>query len=393
MREYFNKPIKKLGFGLMRLPMQGFGEQAEIDIEQVKQMADLYLENGYSYFDSAYNYNGGLSEEAFREAVAKRYDRDAFQFTTKIPLRRLMDRTEMRAMTDESLRRSGLEYFDLYLIHGINPMGVELVNEMQGWDYMQGLKQEGIIRNVGFSYHGDAEGLARILDARQPGEIDIVQLQLNYLDWDNPTVQSRLCYEACVERGIGVIVMEPVKGGSLANFGGEVAEIFKAADPEASIASWAIRFAMGLDGVVTVLSGMSSLEQMTDNVSTANSFVPLTDADQAVIAEAVAAIDRVPLIQCTDCKYCLDDCPEDINIPRILDALNDYTKYNNLQSARRQYFFATGPSFGPGGPAGGPVGPPHGKSSDCTECGTCESICPQELSIMDYHKQAVALFE
>ncbi|MCL2137444.1 MAG: aldo/keto reductase [Coriobacteriia bacterium] len=385
MRDYFGKQIKKLGFGLMRLPVLGTDERSPIDIDQLKQMVDLYLENGYTYFDSAYNYHGGMSEVAFREAVSSRYPRDAFQFTTKLPLRRPMDFDEMRALTNESLERSGLEYFDLYFIHGIRPDSIEMINNARGWDYIQGLKQEGIAKNVGFSYHGDAAGLARILDARQAGDIDIVQLQINYLDWESPQVQSRLCYETCVERGIGVIVMEPIKGGSLANFGGDIADIFKAADPEASIASWALRFVMELEGVVTVLSGMSALNQVEDNVRTANSYKPLTEADHAMIKEVITAIDSVPLIQCTDCRYCLDDCPENINTPRIMDAMNDYIKYNNLQGARRQYGFATMP--GPGG------GAPYGKSSDCTECGTCEKVCPQELEIMEIHKQAVALFE
>ena len=386
MKEYFGNPIKKLGFGLMRLPVQGVGEQAPIDIEQVKQMVDHYLENGYTYFDSAYNYHNGQSEVAFREAVSSRYPREAFQFTTKLPLRRPMDKTEMRTFTDESLQRAGLEYLDLYFLHGIGPDRIQMIDDCDGWGYLQDLKAEGIAKNVGFSYHGHADGLKRILDARQPGEIDIVQLQINYLDWDSPQVQSRLCYEACVERGIGVIVMEPIKGGSLANFGGEMAELMKAADPDASIASWALRFVMELEGVVTVLSGMSNLAQVEDNVKTANAFKPLTPENHEMLKEVIAAIERVPLIQCTDCRYCMDDCPENIPTPRIINVLNEYIKHNNQSGMRRSYGFAVGGGFG--GDA-----PPTGKASDCTKCGTCEANCPQELKITELLEQAVALFE
>ena len=370
----------------MRLPVLGGDDRSPIDIEQVTQMVDLYLENGYTYFDSAYNYHSGQSEVAFREAVSSRYDRDAFQFTTKLPLRRPMDKSEMRALTDESLSRSGLSFFDLYFLHGIGADRLEMIDSCDGWGYMRGLKEEGIAKNIGFSYHGNADGLKRILDARQPDEIDIVQLQINYLDWESSMVQSRLCYEACVERGIGVIVMEPIKGGSLANFTGEIADMFKAADPDASIASWALRFVMELEGVVTVLSGMSALDQVVDNVKTANAFAPLTAENHEMLKEVIKAIDRVPLIQCTDCRYCVDDCPENINTPRIMDVLNDYTKYNNLQGARRQYGFATGPGFGGDGPV-------FGKASDCTKCRLCEENCPQELAIVDLHEKAAALFE
>jgi len=385
MKEFFGKPINKLGFGFMRLPVLGRDDRAPVDIEQVKQMVDYFLENGYTYFDTAYNYHGGMSEVAFREAVVERYPRDAFQLTTKLPLRRPMDKTQMRAMTNESLSRTGLEYFDLYFLHGINAGSLPVIDSSKGWEYMFDLKKEGITKNFGFSYHGDAEGLKQILGRFEPGEIDIVQLQINYLDWDSPSVQSRLCYEAVRDYGAGIIIMEPIKGGSLANFDGEVAEIFKAADPEASFASWALRFCYSLEGVVSVLSGMSTLDQVVDNVATANNFKPLTEADMGVIKEAMAALERVPLIQCTECRYCVDDCPEHINTPGILSLMNEYTKYRNLSGARRSYGFAIGAGFGDSAPAG--------KASDCTECRNCEKICPQELPITDYLKEAAALFE
>jgi predicted aldo/keto reductase-like oxidoreductase len=386
MKEYFGKPIKKLGFGLMRLPYTGSNERSPVDVEQVKQMVDHYLENGYSYFDTAYGYHGGQSEVVFRQAVTERYPRDAFQLTTKIPLYRPHSAEEMRAITDESLSRAGLDFFDLYFLHGIGPDRVAMLDQMGAWDYLQGLKAEGVAKNVGFSYHGPAEALERILEARQPGDIDIVQLQVNYLDWDSPAVQSRLCYEAVVSRGIGVIIMEPVKGGSLANFPDEVARILKAADPDASLASWAMRFCLGLEGVVSVLSGMSNLAQVQDNVKTAESFTPLSEAELALLPEVIEAIERIPLIPCTDCLYCIDECPERIPIPRIISILNDYTKYQNQMGSKRQYGFATGGGFGG-------MDQPRGKASDCTACGTCEQHCPQDIDIIAANELAVQLFE
>jgi len=385
MREYFGRPIKKLGFGLMRLPYLGTNERSPIDIEQVKQMVDLYLGQGYSYFDTAFNYHGGQSEVAFRTAVTERHPRESFQLTTKLPLYRPHSFEEMQAITDESLQRTGLDYFDLYFLHGIGPDRMEMLDQMDAWGYLQSLKERGLARNVGFSYHGPADALAKALDAHH-GEIDIVQLQVNYHDWDSPAVQSRLCYETVVERGIGVIIMEPVKGGSLANFPPEVAHLLTDVDPEASLASWAMRFCLGLEGVVCVLSGMSALDQVVDNLKTAESFTPLTDSDRELLKEVIKALDRIPTIPCTDCRYCVDECPEHINIPRIIQILNEYTKYQNALGGRRQYGFATSGGFGGNEP-------PRGKSSDCTACGTCEQHCPQDIDIIGANERAVELFE
>ncbi|MCL2493428.1 MAG: aldo/keto reductase, partial [Clostridiales bacterium] len=262
MKDYFGKPIKKLGFGFMRLP--AFGNPDEIDIEQVKQMTDLYMEHGYTYFDTAYVYNSGASEEAVRAAVTERYPRESFQAATKLPLWKPAEFDEMKKTTQTSLDRMGLEFVDLYLLHGIRPDQMEMVDKTRAWDYLASLRESGKAKNIGFSYHGDADTLSRILDAHAK-DLDIVQLQINYLDWEDENVQSRKCYETARDHGLGIVVMEPVKGGSLSNLTPEVADVFMGADPDASLASWAMRFALGLDGVVTVLSGMSSLEQIQDN--------------------------------------------------------------------------------------------------------------------------------
>jgi predicted aldo/keto reductase-like oxidoreductase len=386
MRNYFGAPIKKLGFGLMRLPTLPGKPDTEIDLEQVNKMVDLYIERGFTYFDTAYVYHGGKSEIAFRECVAKRYPRDKVQVTTKLPLWGPTTLDRMKEITKEQLERAGIDYFDLYFLHGLGPQSVDALKDGVAWNYLQDVKAQGKSKNVGFSYHGDADGLSRLLDARKPGEIDIVQLQINYLDWDSDDVQSKRCYEVCKARDIGVIVMEPVKGGSLANFTPQVADIFKKADPNASLASWALRFPQSLDGVVTVLSGMSNIEHVDDNTKTTANKGALSDAEKAVINAALEELKKVPTIPCTACRYCVDDCPKSINTPGIIGILNEYAKYQNLHGAKRSYGMMTAG----GGPFGGA---PGGKASDCIECGSCENHCPQHIKIIDTHKKAAQILE
>ena len=381
MKEYFGKPIKKLGFGFMRLPTLPGKPESDIDIEQVKKMVDLYMGRGFTYYDTAFGYHGGQSEVAIRLAVAERFDRDKFQVTTKLPVREKLTQDDLKKMTQTSLDRAGLEYFDLYFLHGIG-RGLEMLDQANAWEYLRSVKDTGKSKNIGFSYHGDADTLNRLLDERD--YIDIIQIQANYLDWEDDDVQARKCYEAAVAHDVGVIVMEPVKGGSLANFTPEVAAIFKAANPDVSVASWALRFPMALDGVVTVLSGMSDIEQVDDNTKTADNMGPLSDDEMKVIADAMTELRKVPQIPCTQCRYCVDDCPQHINIPGIIRLMNDYTKYQNLASSRRMYGMITSGGFGGGVPA---------KASDCVACGICESRCPQKIGIIDANKEAVGLFE
>ncbi|MDR0818795.1 MAG: aldo/keto reductase [Oscillospiraceae bacterium] len=385
MKNYFGAPIKKLGFGFMRLPTLPGKPDSEIDIEQVKKMVDLYLERGFTYFDTAFVYHGGKSEEAIREAVSKRYARDKFQVTTKLPLwNPNVTLDEMKGMTQTSLDRAGIDFYDLYFLHGIGPGREEMLDKIKAWDYLQSVKDTGKAKNIGFSYHGDGDTLNKILDAHAK-DIDIIQLQINYLDWEDEGVQSKKCYDAAVAHGVGVIVMEPVKGGSLANFTPAVSDIFKKANPDASLASWALRFPQGLDGVITVLSGMSNVEQVDDNTKTTDNAGPLNDAEKKVIANALEELKKVPTIPCTACRYCVDDCPKSINTPGIIGILNDYAKYQNLAGAKRSYGMTTG-----GGPMPGAVA---AKSSDCIECGSCENHCPQHIKIIETHKEAVKLFE
>ncbi|MDR0857496.1 MAG: aldo/keto reductase [Oscillospiraceae bacterium] len=386
MKNYFGAPIKKLGFGFMRLPTLPGKPDTEIDLEKVNEMVDLYMSKGFSYFDTAYVYHGGKSEVAIRECVVKRYPRDKFQVTTKLPLWGPTTVERMKEITAEQLERTGLEFFDLYFLHGLGPDSLAQIDG-GAWDYLKSLKANGTAKNIGFSYHGNAAGLKTLLDAHGE-DVDIVQLQLNYLDWDSEDVQSKLCYEEVSKRGIGVVVMEPLKGGTLVNFADSVKKVLTDANPNASVASWALRFPIDLDGTVTVLSGMNTIDNVKDNINTAENYpAKLTEADHKVIQTVLEELKKVPTIPCTRCNYCAPNCPQNINIPGILGVVNDYAKFQNLAGAKMNYGRMTGPN---------PFGPPGvvpAKASDCVNCGTCVEHCPQHIKIPDELKKAVELLE
>ncbi len=370
--KYLGESIKKLGFGLMRLPMIG----DEVDIEQVKQMVDVYMSKGFTYFDTAYVYAGGKSERALGEAVVKRYPRDSFVCASKLPLWDLKDRESMEAIFQESLDRASLTYYDFYLLHSMGKEAAQKAEEFGAWQFLQDLKAQGRIRHMGFSFHDKPEVLDDIL-TKHP-EAEFVQLQINYADWESENVQSRACYEVARKHQKPVIIMEPVKGGSLATMPEEIQKVFKAAEPEMSVPSWAVRFAASLEGLVTVLSGMSSLEQLNDNVSYMEHFQPLTAEERGVIDRAVEILKSIPTIPCTGCKYCVDGCPQKINIPGIFSTMNNFSLYNNRAGAQNSY---------------GRVTREGGKASDCLQCGNCEAHCPQHIQIIETLKQAAAIFE
>ena len=277
--------IPKLGFGLMRLPMIG----EEVDIEQTKEMVDLFMQAGFTYFDTAYGYLGGKSEEAVKTAIVDRYPRDSFTIATKLPAwAGAKTAEEAKEMFFTSLRRTGAGYFDFYLLHNLGGERTTKFDEYGIWEFVQEQKAKGLIKHLGFSMHDSAEALDKVLTEHP--EVEFVQLQINYADWDSTSVQSRLCYETARRHGKPVVIMEPVKGGSLANLPESVAKVFKAAEPDSSIASWALRYAASLDGLVTVLSGMSTVDQMKDNLSVMKGFTKLNDQQMAVIEEAKKAL-------------------------------------------------------------------------------------------------------
>ncbi len=369
---YLGESIKKLGFGLMRLPMLG----EEIDIEQVKKMADTFMSKGFTYFDTAYVYIGGKSEVALKEAVVDRYPRDSFQCATKLPLWDLMGAAEMESTFQESLDRAGLKYYDFYLLHAMDHTKVKKADEIDAWGFMKRIKEEGRAKHIGFSFHDSAEVLEGIL-ASHP-EMEFVQLQINYADWEDDNVQSRKCYEVARKYNVPVIIMEPVKGGSLATMPEEIQKLYREANPELSVPSWAVRYAASLDGVITVLSGMSNEEQLNDNVSYMENFQPLSDAERETVQKAVEILNTLPTIPCTGCKYCVDGCPQKINIPGIFEAMNEYILYNNLERAKHSYENAVKEG---------------GKASDCIQCGACEAHCPQYIGIIETLEKAAATLE
>ena len=307
---YLGEEIRKLGFGLMRLPQK----DEKIDVEQVKEMVDRFLEAGFTYFDTAWAYEG--SEDAIRQALVERYPREAYQLATKnAAWIKCKTREEAVNQFETSLKQTGAGYFDYYLLHNLGESRTQFFDDFDMWSWIQEKKKEGLIKHAGFSFHSTAEELDEILN--QHPEMEFVQLQINYADWDNPAVQSGACYEVARKHGKPVIVMEPVKGGMLATPPDSVQEIFKKADPDASCASWAIRFAANLDGIITVLSGMSNLQQMEDNLSFMKDFKGLSDGEKEVLKAAQEEMSRIPLIPCTTCNYCSKVCPENIGISAI----------------------------------------------------------------------------
>ena len=367
--------IKKLGFGLMRLPRIA-GKDDVIDIEQVKQMVDEFLAAGFTYFDTAWAYDG--SEEAVRQALVERYPREKFQLATKnAAWIECKTRDDALGQYTSSLHDTGAGYFDFYLLHNLGNTRTKVFEDFDLWNYFLGEKEKGKIKHLGFSFHAGPEELEDIL-TKHP-EAEFVQLQINYADWESSAIQSRACYEVARKHGKPVIIMEPVKGGNLATPPDSVAKIFKDADPELSCASWALRFAADLDGVITVLSGMSNLEQMRDNISCMKDFSRLTPEQKKVIAAASEELARIPVVPCTTCNYCAKVCPMDIGISGSFGALNMYTLYGNYALAKGRHDWDV-------------AGQGHKTASECIKCGACESACPQHINIRDELERVAETF-
>ena len=369
--------MKKLGFGLMRLPLVNPDDQTSIDIEKFKAMADRFIERGFTYFDTAYPYHGGKSETALREAVVKRYPREAFTVTSKMPVWAIKEPADLERVFNEQLEKCGVDYFDYYWLHALNHERVEVMERMDGWGFIARKRDEGKIRHIGFSFHDDSALLAQILD-KHP-EVEYVQLQINYLDWDSPAIESKTCYDLCVKHGKPVIVMEPVKGGSLARVPEAIDRLVKEYDPDASAASWAIRYCAPLPNVMMVLSGMSNMEQMKDNTSYMQDFQPLNDEEQNIIAQATQVIRDAISIPCTACHYCSEGCPQQIAIPEYFNLYNTQQQFPEQKSNCKLYYNLVAKS--------------HSKASECLECGQCEAQCPQHIDIIDNLKLVVQAFE
>ncbi|MBO4915226.1 MAG: aldo/keto reductase [Oscillospiraceae bacterium] len=362
MERYLGESTPKLGFGMMRLPKL---PDDSFDVAQISQMVDLFMDAGMTYFDTAFVYIG--SEEATRKSLVERHSRDSFTLTSKLNASFGASNAEdARRELEISLERAGVDWFDYYLLHAIQDDNVDKYNEYGLWDYVREQKKAGLVRHWGFSFHGSPELLDKLLTEHPDAEL--VQLQLNYADWEHPRIASRRCYEVARSHNKPVVVMEPVKGGLLSDPVPQIRELFASADPGASPSSWAIRFAASLDGILTVLSGMSTLGQVRDNISYMKDFRPLSDSELKVIEKARGILDSIDSIPCTGCRYCMKGCPMEIPIPRIFAARNRQLMWNQPEKGAEDYRALA----------------EKGNVADaCIGCGQCESACPQGIDVID----------
>ncbi|MCR5295427.1 MAG: aldo/keto reductase [Lachnospiraceae bacterium] len=360
---------KKLGFGFMRMPLLDPNDQTSIDVPQLEKMVDRFFEKGFTYCDTAWMYHNFMSEKTVGKAVVARYPRDSFTVATKMPLAMLNRPGEAEEIFEAQKKNLGVDYFDYYLLHNMTRKDYEVAKKYDVFSFVKKKVESGEIRSLGFSMHDTHDYLDQVLTDHP--EFSFVQLQINYLDWESDRIQSRLNYEVCVEHGKDVIVMEPVKGGRLANLPDDVLELFKNAHPDWSPASWAIRFAASLPNVKIVLSGMSSWEQLVDNTACMENFEPLSEADQEILKKAADLILEKPVIDCTGCRYCIEEsqCPKNIAIPDYFALFNKRERGTRAdeQAARERYRELTGSGFGP--------------ASACISCKKCERVCPQNLPV------------
>lgn len=367
----FEKVKKNFGFGCMRLPMAG----DKVEYKEFCEMVDYFLANGFNYFDTAHGYLGGASETAIRDCLAARHPRESFVLTDKLTDNFFQFEEDIRPFFEQQLACCGVEYFDFYLMHAQSGKNFEKYVRCHAYETAFELKKEGKIRHVGLSFHDTAEALDKIL-TKYP-EVEVVQLQFNYMDYDDPGIQSRLCYDVCLRHGKPVIVMEPVKGGTLANLPEEAAKHFSALG-SASPASYAIRYCAGFENIFMVLSGMSSMAQMQDNVSFMKDFKPLTVEEKCAVARVKSAFSEEEFIPCTACRYCVDGCPKKISIPDLFSCMNQKKRYKDWNS---NVYYSSYTSNG------------RGKASDCIACGKCEKSCPQNLKIRDLLRAVSKQFE
>ena len=366
-----NKIKRNFGFGCMRLPMRG----DEVDIEQVKQMVDCFLQRGFNYFDTAHGYIDGKSETAIRECLTSRYPRESYVLTNKLSSNFFTTEADIRPMFEQQLRACGVEYFDFYLMHAQSKRNYPHYQECHAYETALALKAEGKLRHLGISFHDSPEMLEQILSDHP--EVEVVQIQFNYLDFEDPAIQSRAVYETARRHGKSVIIMEPVKGGRLVNLPEEAQQVFDALGGGSS-AGYAIRFAAGFEGVMMVLSGMSDMAQMEDNTATMAEFKPLDERERAAVEEVQRIFHTKNFIPCTACRYCTAGCPMGIAIPDIFATVNAQKLHKDWNS--RYYYGVVCDKAG-------------SKASDCIRCGQCEAVCPQHLEIRELLADAAREFE
>lgn len=366
--------MNKTGFGLLRLPQKPQGGEGGFDWDLITRLADYFLEHGGTYFDTCYTYLDGYSEMAVKRCLAERYPRHRFQIADKLPGYMCGSGQDAARYFEKELKRCGVEYFDVYMLHWLNGRHYRIAEKYGQFGFLEKMKKEGLVLKTGFSYHDSADLLDEILE-RHP-EIDVVQLQINYLDWDAAGIESRKCYETAVRHGKKVIVMEPVKGGSLANLPPEAMELLQAVHPEWTAADWAIRFVQSLPEVEICLSGMNTLEQMEANMQPVS---PLSEEETDLLFRAADIIRTNTRIPCTGCGYCAGHCPAGIPIPEIFKMYNElFRNPDDGWKIRPVYRQKTRE---------------NGKASGCIGCGSCEKHCPQQINIPAWIKKAAGSLE
>lgn len=370
---------KLFGFGCMRLPVLQPEDMTSFDYDKINLLFDTYLARGFRYFDTSYIYHNYQSEIAVRKCLVERHPREAFRLATKMPLRDVEDEADVSAKFEEQLKKCGVDFFDYYLLHNVGRHVWKKITDHKILEFADRKKAEGKINYLGFSFHDTPEFLEEVMD-RYAGMLDFVQLQINYLDMAQANIKGRECLEIANRYQMPVIVMEPCKGGTLIHLPEEAEKRMKAYAPNRSIASWAFRFAASQPGVVRVLSGMNTMEQLEDNCETFEHFTPLNEEEKEIINQVVEILNQETTIQCTGCEYCVHGCPRNIPIPLF------FASYNSILKS-------TGASLGQYLLYNNVVGSGKGKASECIECGKCEKACPQHLPIREYLKDVTEMYE
>ena len=378
-----NKRVKimsKLGMGLMRLPLMDENDQTSIDYEEVNKMVDAYMDAGFDYFDTAFVYHEGVGEAAFRKCVVERYPRESFKIATKLPLFVITEESQLEPIFAQQLENCGVDYIDYYMLHNVSGFTENAWKNVDLYSFIQKKKEEGYIKHIGISTHGNAEFLEEILFEHP--ELEFVLLQINYLDWEDEGIESRKCLEVARKYNKQVMIMEPYKGGFLADVPEEAEKIMKEYNPNRSVVSWAMRFVANLEDVEVVLTGASNLEQLESNIQEFNDADPLNDEEMEIISQVSEIINSNITVDCTKCRYCVDTCPEDIDIAKIFDLYNKHKlletdEWTQFGNAYLNYSKLDG----------------VGIASDCIECENCIEECPQQINIPEVLKDVAKTFE
>ena len=372
--------MSKLGMGLMRLPLMDENDQTSIDYEEVNKMVDAYMDAGFDYFDTAFVYHEGVGEAAFRKCVVERYPRESFKIATKLPLFVITEESQLEPIFAQQLENCGVDYIDYYMLHNVSGFTENAWKNVDLYSFIQKKKEEGYIKHIGISTHGNAEFLEEILFDHP--ELEFVLLQINYLDWEDEGIESRKCLEVARKYNKQVMIMEPYKGGFLADVPEEAEKIMKEYNPNRSVVSWAMRFVANLEDVEVVLTGASNLEQLESNIQEFNDADPLNDEEMEIISQVSEIINSNITVDCTKCRYCVDTCPEDIDIAKIFDLYNKHKllemdEWTQFGNAYLNYSKLDG----------------VGIASDCIECENCIEECPQQINIPEVLKDVAKTFE